>query len=85
MKKRNFLAAAAIALLVGACIMDPDEKEIRANAKGYLQAVGDYHFDDALPYASRHTRETHPRLQKAFGVFRHRLCELQPPLRIHVP
>ncbi len=57
MKKRIFLAAAAIALLVGACIMDPDEKEIRANAKGYLQAVGDYHFDDALPYASRHTRE----------------------------
>ena len=57
MKKRVFLAAAAIALLAYACTMDPDEKEIRANAEGYLQAVGDYHFDDALPYSSRHTRE----------------------------
>lgn len=56
MRKRVFWAAAAIALLASAC-MDPDEKEIRANAKGYLQAVGDYQFDDALPYASRHTRE----------------------------
>lgn len=34
-----------------------DEDEIRTNALGYMQAVGDYNFDDAIPYCTRHTRE----------------------------
>lgn len=34
-----------------------EEKEMRTNALGYLQAVGDYHMDDALPYCTRQTQE----------------------------
>ncbi len=34
-----------------------NEEEIRTNALGYLQAAGDYHFDEAVPFCTRHTRE----------------------------
>lgn len=55
--KRLLLIAAGLLLLV-ACRHNPyDEEEIRTNALGYLQAVGDYHFDEATPYCTRHTQE----------------------------
>lgn len=59
MRILRIVAAVLMTLTVAACSNRNhyDEEQIRANAQGYLQAVGDYHFDDAIPYASRHTRE----------------------------
>lgn len=34
-----------------------ETRNINASAKGYLQAMGDYLLDEAIPYASHHTRE----------------------------
>lgn len=34
-----------------------DYKEIEAVAQNYLQAMGDYRIEDAVPYASSYTRE----------------------------
>ena len=57
MRKASTLTIILLALITSACSSNYNEKEIRANAHGYLQAVGDYHMDDAIPYCSRHTRE----------------------------
>ena len=42
--------------LLTACA-DSETKAIEAAAQGYLDAVGNYHFDEAIPYSSRKTRE----------------------------
>ena len=57
MRKISFLSIILLALAAASCSNKYNETEIRANAHGYLQAVGDYHFDDAIPFCSRHTRE----------------------------
>lgn len=56
MRKTVIITLAALALV--SCRQNTySEEEIRANALGYLQAVGDYHFDEATPYCTRQTRE----------------------------
>lgn len=57
MRKASLLSIILLALITGSCANKYNETVIRANAHGYLQAVGDYHFDEAIPYCSRHTRE----------------------------
>lgn len=64
MRKSVILAACTLSLLLSACSSSYNEKEIRANALGYLQATGDYKLDEAIPYCTRITRErTIPTLQ----------------------
>lgn len=57
--KFKSLSLTVFSLLFVACQSNSNynEEEIRANALGYLQAVGDYHFDDAIPYCTLVTRE----------------------------
>lgn len=57
MKQHTTLAAIGLALiLLSAC--NKDKKEIETNAFGYLQATGNYMIDEAMPYATKETRET---------------------------
>lgn len=57
MKQHTILAAVGLALiLLSAC--NSDKKEIETNALGYLQATGNYLVDEAMPYATKETRET---------------------------
>ena len=58
MKREITLLIIVLALMAGACTSrTPEERAIRHAAKGYLEAVGNYRMDDAIPYATRHTRE----------------------------
>lgn len=51
----GLLLAAAAMLLLGGC--GNDRRQMERNARGYLEAMGNYRVDEAVPYASRHTRE----------------------------
>lgn len=57
MKLRLLSLALAAFLFVSCSNGVYNEDEIRTNALGYLQAVGDYHFDEAIPYCTLVTRE----------------------------
>ena len=58
MKREITLLIIVLALMAGACTSgNPEERAIRHSAKGYLEAVGNYRMDEAIPYATRHTRE----------------------------
>ena len=65
MKKTTIITSVLIALFLNACNSNYNEQEIRSNAQGYLQAVGNYNFDEAIPYASKQTRE------KTIPIFKH--------------
>ena len=56
MKRKTIFYTLLATALLGACT-SREEKEMRTNALGYLQAMGDYHIDEAKPYCTRHTRE----------------------------
>lgn len=49
--------ALLLACLLAAACSSHETQEIEASAMGYLQAMGDYMMDEAIPHASRHTRE----------------------------
>lgn len=49
-------ALAALLLLATAC--GSDKAEIEQTAYGYLDAMGNYRFEEAIPYASQRTIET---------------------------
>lgn len=55
MKQYTCLVAACLFFLLSAC--NSDKKEIETNALGYLQATSNYLIDDAMPYATKETRE----------------------------
>lgn len=57
MKIATYFSLVLMTFFISSCANKYNEEEIRANAQGYLQAVGDYQFDEAIPYASQHTRE----------------------------
>lgn len=46
-----------MAVLVAVACTSASQRDIERAAKGYLEAAGDYRLDDAMPYASRTTRE----------------------------
>ena len=48
---------AFIIVVLMAISCSSDKKEIEAAAKGYLQAMGNYQIDEAIPFASSHTKE----------------------------
>lgn len=50
------LTVLALCFVLAAC--NNDEKQIRKAAQGYLDATGNYLIDEALPYATKNTRET---------------------------
>lgn len=52
MKKLAFILTALMAISCSS-----DKKDIEAAAKGYLQAMGNYQIDEAIPFASSHTKE----------------------------
>lgn len=54
MRKTLFPAA----LLLVLCACGSDKKQIEQAAYGYLNAMGNYRFDEARPYATRQTCET---------------------------
>lgn len=57
MRRLTLIAALLGGLaLLSAC--NGDKKEIEANALGYLNATGNYLIDEAMPYATKETRET---------------------------
>lgn len=55
MKKYIAAIASLCLLLTVACSSRQDQ--IEKAAKGYLQAMGDYQMDDAIPFATNYTRE----------------------------
>lgn len=55
-KSRLLLPITALLALAAACTSSPTS-EIESAAQGYLDAMGNYRIDDAMPYASRETRE----------------------------
>lgn len=58
MKHRLIIMAALLAVAATACTSTAErDAAIRQAAQGYLDAVGNYRFDQALPYASQITRE----------------------------
>ncbi len=58
MKREITILIIALSLMAGACTSrNQDERAIRRAAKGYLHAVGNYRMDEAIPYATRNTRE----------------------------
>lgn len=52
----KYTALILASILFVACTSQ-ETRNINASAKGYLQAMGDYLLDEAIPYASHHTRE----------------------------
>ncbi len=56
MKCKTIFYTLLATTILGACTCH-EEKEMRTNALGYLQAMGDYHIDEAKPYCTRYTRE----------------------------
>lgn len=54
MRTRIILLSLA-ALMTVAC-SSVQQDEIERTAQSYLEAAGDYRLDDAMPYASKHTR-----------------------------
>lgn len=55
MSTRLVCILASAALLLWAC--HADRAEMRRNAQAYLEAMGNYRFEEAIPYATRATRE----------------------------
>lgn len=55
---RKNIALIALATLTLTACQNGEEKKIEQAAYGYSKAMGEYQFDDAIPYASRLTRET---------------------------
>ncbi len=55
------LATLAVALFATSCrtqqTVSEEEQVLRTAAQGYLDAMANYRFDDAIPYASRETCE----------------------------
>jgi len=56
--RRSTLIAALLGGLALLSACNGDMKEIEANALGYLNATGNYLIDEAMPYATKETRET---------------------------
>lgn len=58
MKHLHIVMAALLAVVACACTNTAErDAAIRQAAQGYLDAVGNYRFDQAMPYASQITRE----------------------------
>lgn len=55
--KKTLLPIATALTMVMACTNNTATKEIESVAQGYLDAMGNYLIDDAIPYASSQTRE----------------------------
>lgn len=55
MKKNVFIGLLGIALLFTGC--NSEEKMIQNAAYGYLNAMGNYHLSEAVPFASKETVE----------------------------
>lgn len=55
MKKIHTLAAAALMLTMAAC--NSDRRQIENTARCYLDAMGNYRIDDAIPYSTAYTRQ----------------------------
>lgn len=65
---RKLLYIAAAVCMVAAASCSRHNSEMEQAAKGYLQAMGDYKLDEAIPYATRQTREnTIPTLKKVMA------------------
>ena len=54
---RQLTLALLAAALLASCGDGGTKREIRTAAYGYLDAMGNYRTEEAVPYASRHTRE----------------------------
>lgn len=55
MKRTALIAALCLIGLLSGC--NSDKKQIKEAAMGYLNATGNYLIDEAMPYASKETRE----------------------------
>lgn len=55
MKRTALIVAICLIGLLSAC--NSDKKQIKEAAMGYLNATGNYLIDEAMPYASKETRE----------------------------
>ena len=54
MKKTFFPAVITLVLLMGC---NSDRQQMESNARGYLEAMGNYRIDEAIPYSTQFTRK----------------------------